>query len=153
MAAVLLGVGVLVIGGCLDASSVLRAIRWDIYLLLGRLYSLSVALQQSGLAALVAKRLLTAIHGWPAYWALVAVNGLTLITTELLSNAAAVALVLLITTAVFAASQSFSSPIVYQTNLMVFAAGGYCLLDELRYGWPLSLLNAVTVTAFVLWLG
>ena len=97
MVAVLLGVGVLVIGG---------------------LYSLSVALQQSGLAALVA------------------VDGLTLITTV-----------------VFVASQSFSSPIVYQTNLMVFAPGRYCLLDELRYGWPLSLLDAVTVTAFVLWLG
>jgi di/tricarboxylate transporter len=59
----------------------------------------------------------------------------------------------LITTVVFAASQSFSSPIVYQTNLMVFAPGRYCSLDELCYGWPLSLLDTVTVTAFVLWLG
>ena len=136
VAAVLLGVGVLVIGGCLDAGSTLRAIRWDIYLLLGGLYSLSAALQQSGLAALVANRLLAKIHTWPAYAALLAVYGLTLITTV-----------------VFAASQSFSSPIVYQTNLMVFAPGRYCLLDELRYGWPLSLLDTVTVTAFVLWLG
>jgi di/tricarboxylate transporter len=169
VAAVLLGVGVLVIGGCLDAGSALRAIRWDIYLLLGGLYSLSVALQQSGLAALAANRLLAAIHGWPAYGALVAVYGLTLITTELLSNAAAVALVLpiaanlapglqlppmlLITTVVFAASQSFLSPIGYQTNLMVFAPGRYRFLDVLRYGWPLSLLFAVVVPALVLWLG
>jgi di/tricarboxylate transporter len=83
----------------------------------------------------------------------VAVYGLTLITTELLSNAAAVALVLLITTAVFAASQSFSSPIVYQTNLMVFAPGRYRFLDAMRYGWPLSLLYGVTMPALVLWLG
>jgi di/tricarboxylate transporter len=45
VAAVLLGVGVLVIGGCLDAGSALRAIRCDVNLLLGGLYSLSVALQ------------------------------------------------------------------------------------------------------------
>jgi len=153
VAAVLLGVGVLVIGGCLDAGSALRAIRWDIYLLLGGLYSLSVALQQSGLAALAANRLLATIHTWPAYGALVAVYGLTLITTELLSNAAAVALVLPITTVVFAASQSFLSPIGYQTNLMVFAPGRYRFLDVLRYGWPLSLLFAVVVPALVLWLG
>ena len=44
VAAVLLAVGVLVLGDCLDAGSALRAIRWDIYLLLGGLYSLSVAL-------------------------------------------------------------------------------------------------------------
>jgi di/tricarboxylate transporter len=86
VAAVLLGVGVLVIGGCLDAGSALRAIRWDIYLLLGGLHSLSVALQQTGLAALAANRLLAAIHTWPAYAALVAVYGLTLITTELLAQ-------------------------------------------------------------------
>jgi di/tricarboxylate transporter len=160
---------VLVIGGCRDAGSALRAIRWDIYLLLGGLYSLSVALQQSGLAALVANRLLATIYTWPAYTALGAVYGLTLITTELLSNAAAVALVLpiaanlapglqlapmlLITTVVFAASQSFPSPIGYQTNLMVFAPGRYRFLDVLRYGWPLSLVYAVVVPALVLWLG
>ena len=149
VAAVLLGVGVLVIGGCLDAGSALRAIRWDIYLLLGGLYSLSVALQQSGLAALAARSLLTALQGWPAYGALVTVYTLTLITTELLSNAAAVALLLpiaanlapglqlppmqLITAVVFAASQSFLSPIGYQTNLIVFARGRYRFLDVLLY--------------------
>ena len=169
VAAVLLAVGVLVLGDCLDAGSALRTIRWDIVLLLGGLYSLSVALQQSGLAALAASSLLTALQGWPPYGALVAVYILTLVATELLSNAAAVALLLpiaanlapglqlppmlLITAVVFAASQSFLSPIGYQTNLMVFGPGRYRFLDVFRYGWPLSLLYALTVPALVLWLG
>ena len=128
-----------------------------------------MALQQSGLAALAARSTLNALQGWPAYGALVAVYTLTLLATELLSNAAAVALLLpiaanlapglqlppmlLITAVVFAASQSFLSPIGYQTNLMVFGPGRYRFLDVLRYGWPLSLLYAFTVPALVLWLG
>lgn len=52
-----------------------------------------------------------------------------------------------------AASQSFLSPIGYQTNLMVFGPGRYRFLDVLRYGWPLSLLYALTVPALVLGLG
>jgi len=34
VAAVLVGVGGLVIGNCLDAGTALRSIRWDLYLLL-----------------------------------------------------------------------------------------------------------------------
>jgi hypothetical protein len=33
---------------------------------------------------------------------------------------------------------------------MVFAPGRYCFLDVLRYGWPLSLVYAVTVPVLVL---
>ena len=129
VAAVLLGVGVLVVGGCLDASSALRSIRWDVYLMLGGLFSFSAALRQSGLAQLAAEGLLGQLQGWPVYGALVAVYALTLVSTELLSNGAAVVLLLpvvaslaeglgqpplvFIYAVVFAASQSFLSPIGY----------------------------------------
>jgi di/tricarboxylate transporter len=45
----------------------------------------------------------------------------------------------------FAASQSFLTPIGYQTNLMVFGPGRYRFLDMTRYGAPLTLMLAVTV--------
>lgn len=94
VAAVLLGIGVLVAGGCLDASGALRSIRWDVYLLLGGLFSFSAALQQSGLAQLAADGLLSHLQGWPVYAALVAVYATTLVATELLSNGATVVLLL-----------------------------------------------------------
>ncbi len=152
VAAVLLGVGVLVIGNCLDAGTALRSIRWDLYLLLGGIYSFSVALQKTGLASQVADALLQALQGRSAYVGLVVIYVVTLVATELLSNAAAVALLLPIAGAVaeglnlspmtfaiavvFAASQSFLSPIGYQTNLMVFSPGRYRFLDFFRFGWP-----------------
>lgn len=166
VAAVLLGVGVLVIGGCLDASAALRSIRWDVYLMLGGLFSFSAALRQSGLAQLAAEGLLGQLQGWPVYAALVAVYAITLVSTELLSNGATVVLLLpvvaslaeglgqpplvFIYAVVFAASQSFLSPIGYQTNLMVFSPGNYRFLDFLRFGWPLSALYTLVIPAVIL---
>jgi len=82
-----------VIGNCLDAGTALRSIRWDLYLLLGGLYSFSVALQKTGLADQAAANLLMLLQHSSAYVSLLVIYAITLVATELLSNAAAVALV------------------------------------------------------------
>ncbi len=51
-----------------------------------------------------------------------------------------------------AASASFSTPLGYQTNLMVYGPGGYRFTDFLKAGLPMSLLIGTT-TILVLYLG
>jgi di/tricarboxylate transporter len=53
----------------------------------------------------------------------------------------------------FAASASFLTPIGYQTNTLVYGAGGYRFGDFFRFGFPITLVVAVTtlITIPILW--
>jgi di/tricarboxylate transporter len=165
VAAVLLGTVAMVACGCLRAGELQRAIRLDVILLLGSLASFSVALEKTGLAAALARALMQALDGWPVYAALLVVFLFTTLLTEVMSNAAAVALLIpvagqlavglgqpplaFVYAVLFGASQSFLSPVGYQTNLMVFGPGRYRFLDITRYGLPLTLTMTVVVPLLI----
>jgi di/tricarboxylate transporter len=109
----------------------------------------------------MAQALLQALQGWPIYLALLVVFLFSTLLTEVMSNAAAVALLIPIAgqlavglgqpplafvyAVLFGASQSFLSPVGYQTNLMVFGPGRYRFLDVTRYGLPLTLVMTLLV--------
>jgi di/tricarboxylate transporter len=161
VASVLLGTVAMVATGCLRPGELQRAIRLDVILLLGSLASFSVALEKTGLAAAFAKALLLGLNGWPVYGALVVVFLFTTLLTEVMSNAATVAMLIpiagqlaqgldqppmaFIYAVLFGASQSFLSPVGYQTNLMVFGPGRYRFLDIARYGFPLTIVMTLAV--------
>ncbi|WP_216920833.1 SLC13 family permease [Synechococcus sp. CCAP 1479/9] len=161
MAAVLLAMVAMVATGCLRSGELLRSIRWDVILLLGSLSCFSVAMQKTGLAEALATDLLRSLKGWPAYGVLLVVFVLGQLFTEALSNGTTVVLLIPIATELakglalppmafifaitFAASQSFLTPIGYQTNLMVFGPGRYRFLDMARYGAPLTITLALVV--------
>jgi len=165
VAAVLLGTVAMVASGCLRPGELQRAIRLDVILLLGSLASFSVALEKTGLAAALADALMQALAGWPVYAALLVVFLFTTLLTEVMSNAAAVALLIpvagqlavglgqpplaFVYAVLFGASQSFLSPVGYQTNLMVFGPGRYRFLDITRYGLPLTLTMTVVVPLLI----
>ncbi len=165
VASVLLGTVAMVATGCLRSGELQRSIRLDVILLLGSLGSFSVALEKTGLAEAMAKGLLSGLDDWPIYWAIAAVFLFTTLLTEVMSNAATVAMLIpiagklaiglsiapmaLIFTVLFGASQSFLSPVGYQTNLMVFGPGRYRFLDVARYGFPLTMVMTLLVPLLV----
>ena len=165
VAAVLLGTVAMVATGCLRPGELQRAIRLDVILLLGSLASFSIALEKTGLAAVLAQALLAGLNHWPVYAALLVVFLFTTLLTEVMSNAATVAMLIpiagqlalglgqppmaFIYAVLFGASQSFLSPVGYQTNLMVFGPGRYRFLDVARYGVPLTLVMSLIVPGLI----
>ncbi len=164
--AVLLAVIAMVACGCLRPAEIQRSIRLDIILLLGSLSSFSVAMQVTGLADLIAINLDFVLSGMPLYFALIVIFVATVILTQFISNAASVALILpvviqfssilgispnaLIMLVLFGASQSFLTPMGYQTNLMVYGPGRYRFLDITKYGAGLTLIMSLTVPALII---
>jgi di/tricarboxylate transporter len=116
-----------------------------------------LALEKTGAARFIAENMIQVAQGDP--WVTLAVVYLvTMIFTELITNNAAAVLVFPIALStsqalgvnfmpfaiaiMMAASASFSTPIGYQTNLMVYGPGGYRFSDYFRVGIPLNLLMA-----------
>jgi di/tricarboxylate transporter len=170
MAAVLLAMVIMVATGCLRPGELQRSIRWDVIILLGSLSCFSAAMQKTGLAEALATDLLHTMKGWPNYAILLAVFVLAQLFTEALSNGTTVVLLMPIATAIatglglppmafiyaitIAASQSFLTPIGYQTNLMVYGPGRYRFLDMTRYGAPLTIGLALIVPFLICrWFG
>ncbi len=167
VAAVLLAVIAMVVGGCIRPAEVQRSIRLDVILLLGSLSSFSVAMQDTGLADSLARILEFGLEGLPIYLSLLMIFLATTILTQFISNAASVALFApvaiqlasnlnlppkaLLITVLFGASQSFLTPMGYQTNLMVFGPGRYRFFDVTRYGIGLTVLMTLMIPGLILW--
>ena len=164
---VLLATVAVVASGCLRPGELQRAIRLDVILLLGSLSSFSAAMKNTGLADGLAGGLERLLEGWSTYGSLMLIFVGTTLLTQVMSNAASVALLApvavqlaptlalpataLLITVLFGASQSFLTPVGYQTNLMVFGPGRYRFLDVTRYGLGLTLIMTVLVPALILW--
>jgi di/tricarboxylate transporter len=130
----------------------------DIYLvvLIAAAFGLGAAVQASGLAAVAADVVTTVMEPFGPIGALAGIIITTMVITELVSNNAAAVLMFPVGIATAAtlgvdarpfviavtlsASLSFLTPIGYQTNMMVYALGGYRFGDFARIGAPLTVL-------------
>jgi di/tricarboxylate transporter len=164
----LVGVVLMVLTGCLKPGEIYGAVRWDIIFLLAGLIPLGVAMDNSGTTKWMAEHLLAVGGNLPGYWILTIFYLATSFLTEILSNNAAVILMIPIAVEVakslglnplafmfavtFAASNSYLTPIGYQTNTMVYAPGGYKFLDFTRVGLPLNLILTVITPLLIVWL-
>ncbi len=166
MVSALTGVILMVLMGILKPGEIYGAVRWDVIFLLAGLIPLGIAMDKSGATALLADQLLIVGTHLSGYWILTFFYIVTSLLTAVLSNNAAVLLMIplgieiakslgmnpfsIMFAVTFAASNSFMTPIGYQTNTMVYGPGGYKFIDFIRLGTPLSMLMTVITPALII---
>lgn len=142
--------------GCLDHQEAYKSIQWEILMLIFGMLALGQALETSGAAAFLVNGIAGQIGHLPPIVTLAAVYLITSTLTEFVSNNATAILMTpiaiglaaslgvdarpFVVAVMFAASASFATPIGYQTNTLVYTAGGYRFTDFVRIGLPLNLL-------------
>lgn len=150
--------------GIFPARKYTKYVSWDILVTIASAFAISRAMQNSGMADAVAAFAVGLSHEHGPTLLLAVVFIITNIFTELMTNNAAAALAFPISlsiaqhlgvspmpffvTIAMAASASFSSPIGYQTNLIVQGIGNYRFGDFARIGLPLNLI-CLTLTVLL----
>jgi len=151
--------------GCLDVDEAYEAVDWKIIFLIFGMLALGMALEKTKGAELVATSL---IHGLGDRGPLVVLAAVVLLTstlTNFLSNNAVAVLLTpiaiqaatalqshprpFIIAVALGASACFATPIGYQTNTLVYGAGGYKFRDFIKVGLPLNLLFCVVATYLI----
>eukprot|EP01113_Clastostelium_recurvatum_P010580 TRINITY_DN1526_c0_g1_i3.p1 TRINITY_DN1526_c0_g1~~TRINITY_DN1526_c0_g1_i3.p1 ORF type:complete len:733 (+),score=182.86 TRINITY_DN1526_c0_g1_i3:114-2312(+) len=152
---------VLMATGCMTAQQAYRSIDVRLYVIIAGSFGMATALDKTGVAKVVSDSLISVFSGsggaQGAIGQLFALYMCTMLLTALLSNNAAVAIMFPIAynmtnislksrmyIIMYAASCDFSTPFGYQTNIMVYAPGGYKFLDYTKFGLPLQLLLLAT---------
>ncbi|MEG3192474.1 SLC13 family permease [Lysobacter sp. D1-1-M9] len=165
VAAAILGCVALVVLRCLEPDEAYTAIDWRVVILLAGVLPLGIALERSGGADWVAQNAIGLFSQFGPVVTLSVIYLLTSVLTEIMSNNAAAVLVVPVAIAAaeslgvdakpflvavaFAASTAFATPVGYQTNTMVYAAGGYRFADFIKIGLPLNLIFWMMATLLI----
>lgn len=160
-----LGATVMLLTRCLKWRDALSAITPSVVLIIVTSLALGQGIMSTGLDGFLASLFVKATSGLsPTYIISALLVSFAVLTNVVSNNAAAVigtpvAISIaqqlglppepLVLAVLFGANMSYATPIGYQTNLLIFSAGGYKFSDFLRVGIPLTLLMWVGFT-FVL---
>ncbi len=152
----ILGAVALIVFGGISVQQAYEAINWTVIFLLVGILPMGIAMEKTGLAAMIGETIANAGADYGA-WAVIALIYLaTALLSEIVSNNSTAVLMVPIAgtaatsmgldpkpfmiTVAFAASASFLTPMGYQTNAMVFGPGGYRFMDYVKFGAPLKIM-------------
>ena len=162
--AALVAAGLMIASGCTSGRIARQAPDWQVLVVIAASFGIGAALQKSGAATVLADAI-TSLAGGSPWGTLMLVFTATALLTAIATNNVAAVLAFPIAlsaahhmnvdvmpfaiTIMVAASASFITPIGYQTNLMVYNAGGYRFMDFVRIGLPLTLLVGLVTVGLV----
>lgn len=156
--------------GMFNARKYSKYVSWDVLVTIACAFAISKGMQNSGFASFIADGIIACAdaigqteHGPYAMMAILFI--ITNLFTELITNNAAAALSFPLALAVadklgvnpmpfficicVAASAAFSTPIGYQTNLLVQGIGGYRFTDYVKVGLPLNIIVFI-ISVFII---
>ena len=146
-----------------------QSIHWQVIILIAALIPLGTVIETTGTASFIGDSIAQLVRlfsdSYQPYILLGITYLITMILTEVSSNTATAIIMTpivlslaakmgidarpLIFGVCFAASASFSTPVGYQTNLMVYGPGGYKFSDFIKVGLPLSITLWLTAIIFI----
>ena len=146
-----------------------QSVHWQVIVLIAALIPVGLVIQNTGTAEwigmIISDIARMSSPKWHAHTLLALIYLITMILTEVSSNAATAIIMTPIAIAVsgqmgfdsrpfifavaFAASASFITPVGYQTNLMVYGPGGYKFSDFIRVGFPIAILFWISAIIFL----
>lgn len=146
--------GAMLLLGCCTPTQAMKAIKWEIIITLGGGIALGTALQNTGVASLLASAVLGLCHGHPLL-VMIALCIVAAVVTEFVSNSAAVIMMFpivydaamdlgcnplpFVLALLLAVNAAFMTPVGAVPNLLVYGPGGYRAIDYLRIGLPVKL--------------
>ncbi len=156
----------MVLTGLISSREIYESVDWPVIVLLGAMIPVSIALETSGGAGLIADYILL-LSGTAAPWVTLTVVLVgTMFLSDLVNNAAAAVLMAPIALNVasgigaqadpflmavaIGASCAFLTPIGHQSNTLVMGPGGYHFGDYWRMGLPLELIIVLVAIPLLL---
>lgn len=152
----LIGCILMVVSGSLKLKTGYQNVNWSVIILLAGMIPLGTAMDNTGASQLIATQFADLFGGmspnliigvlflFTAFLSAIISNNATAILMAPIAVSVAVSLDIdprpLLFTVMFAANTSYISPIGYQTNTLVYAAGEYSFLDFVRVGGILTLI-------------
>jgi di/tricarboxylate transporter len=162
VASALCGVAAMLFGRCLAFDEAWSALDAKIILVIVTSLALGTALTATGAAEFIAGGFVALFRDLPSPIVLSALLLVSALLTEVVTNNAVAVIGTPIAIAVarelgtpeipfilavlFGANMSYMTPIGYQTNLLVYSAGGYKFSDFFRVGVPLQIILWVTLS-------
>ena len=157
---VILGVIILLLARVITPNEAYSSIHWQVIIVIAAFLPVGVAIQRTGLDVMIGNGIGSIVNLFPEhlipYFLLAIIYLITMILTEIASNAATAIIMTPITLTLaasfgfdpkpfifavcYAASASFITPVGYQTNLMVYGPGGYRYSDYIKVGLPLGII-------------
>lgn len=153
--------------GCIKNADAYKALHGEVLLLIYAMLAISLAMEKTGALRAVVDGIMLFVEGAHPLVVISALYLLTAVITEIFSNNAAAVMLTPIAIGLanqmgldpkafaaaimFGASSSFATPIGYQTNLLVYSAGGYRFNDYMKIGIPLKIIIWIAASIVIPW--